>query len=232
MDNTEQDAHDAIGESPNYFPLQSSSNVNNQQWNYFRQIQDFKEEINYLKAFLDGSMPYETEDKVIFTHPVKVVKYIEIEEGEKTKYIHEHKFDEHLHTPTGKTKEFRIPIRKPLANEQGQTKILNWVAARLTPGTVLSTYSIERIYLILDAASDDLQFLISSNMENWEIAPTQYKSIIETIMDRLEAAYRRAMDGIERDNVTKQTSVMLSGQQGGKKSNSGLWGQLFSSSKF
>lgn len=125
-----------------------------------------------------------------------------------------------------------MKIVDPFCNIQGQKTILSFASMRLRAGTVLSNYSIETV---LDRTFDDANKLaleLKLNLRKWNIDPTRWEELHFTIMDRIEAARRRAVNNEERkgtgasmthttihqDNPSGRNVGFLSGMMGRPKS--------------
>jgi hypothetical protein len=194
------------------------------QWNYYISVQReaMREEMQYISSILEGSTPRRfTEDgNLVSDFPKETLRYLQVEDKQDPSivgFILEKDYSPQLHmvktnkngNAMGKTVE--VELHNPMCNAEGRSKIINWASLRLQTGTILSTYSINRIFELCKSDSRDLQRMIYTNRRRWEVKPTEYKALLFTIMDRVEAARRRALDGWEREIIGRQITVSLTG---------------------
>lgn len=162
---------------------------------YYKEVQVkiYHEEMMRLKARLEGKVLYIDEDtgEQKWDYPLEYVR------DKDTGQILCHK--------DGKPK-VKVII-DPFCNIQGQTTILAFFDERVGPGTILSNYSIETV---LNRCYDDAEKLaleLKLNLRKWQIDPTRWEELHFSIMDRIEAARRRAVNNKEREGTNPNMSV-------------------------
>jgi len=218
----------SLSEQPMIAPFQTEpTQMNPQQWNYYQNIQDFTEELKHIKGMLEGKIiaRWDKEGSV-WEYPAKKMTYIEITEpNEKSvminvkehgksverPYILQELIDYSKTVPTGNYHEVAIPVVKPFCNAEGQTYIFNWCATRLQRGTPNTSYSIERIFFLLRADVRDLERVVYIKRKEWQANYSAFPALLSTLMDRIEAARRRALEGNEFLATSKQTNVNIVG---------------------
>lgn len=146
------------------------------QFGYWEHAQDFTEEMDYIRAMLEGKQ------RVVDDKGYSRWEYPKDDMG-------------------------RI-IRKPFCNSEGRTWVVNNVGPVLQKGTTLSNYTIDTALDRCDITADVLNEVFYIKMDDWEIDPDKMPQIVDTIMDRVEAARRRAVNNEERGIVAKAISVI------------------------
>jgi hypothetical protein len=224
--------------------------INPAQWNYYQNIQDFTEELKHIKGMLEGKTIKEwSKDGSIWDYPVKILRYIEIANPDEPRakllkqrdengqivsgyYLEESLIDYDVHIPTGKTYEVPMTIRKPFCNAEGQAYIFNWFSTRLQRGTPNTSYSIERIFYLLRMDARDLQRTVYVKRKAWRVDMSAWAAFLSTIMDRVEAARRRALEGKEFDKTSTQTTVNMSGMPQQQQKQGGLFGNMMPRTRY
>lgn len=92
-----------------------------------------------------------------------------------------------------------------LLNEYGVTSLMGIISGYIDKNTTLSYYSEERIYEIMADLGDKLSDFIYWNYEkmglNSEWKKTRYPILVLQIIQMIESAYRRALNGNQADII-------------------------------
>lgn len=122
-------------------------------------------------------------------------------------------------------------IKAPFCNAEGRAWIVGFVAPFLQKGTTLSSYSIETALDRCDITAETLNETLEMNMRTWAIDGSKLGATVDMIMDRIEAAKRRAVNDAERGFVGKAVSIIEQITGGLRQQNQGIGGLLLPKSR-
>lgn len=148
------------------------------------QIDAFEMEIEEIRGMLEGKIKNMVDGKAKWEYPTEEL------------------YDANGRARIGESgKPLRRRIIKPFCNADGQREILAFLSARLKSGTPLSNYTPQSMLARTLHDAEEFRLLIYLNRPYWKVDSARWEAFHFTIIDRIEAARRRAVFNKEREGT-------------------------------
>lgn len=128
---------------------------------------------------------------------------------------------EHYNAETGRYEVQGKRVSEPLANEEGQHRLLMWVRSRVNHACVQGNFSKQDFKIHIADMMSNLNFDLHLNIKRWGIEESNARYIIYAVMDLVEEFLSRTVDNQERKLFATSTESRHEKQ---KQSSWGLGG--------
>jgi hypothetical protein len=167
--------------------------------NYERELSDAQSKINVANESLASSSFYSGQNENLIVYQLELNDILEKVEHLLRGDVVVEDDKGNLGYKPAKDKQLKV------LNEYGVQLIMNVISFYLNRNTILSFYDPDRIDNILYDLGDELSDVIFSNYEKMGMDTAQKKSryplLVLNIIHMIESAYKRALEGGEKENI-------------------------------